>query len=193
MWNVVLDKELINEFTALLLRWNAKINLISKKTLYNISKRHIMDSIQLMKFVNQTNVVLTDFGSGAGFPGIILSYCGIKEVHLIEADSRKAAFLHEAARISPNKVYIHNARVESLTPWKSDIITSRAFTGLDNLLPITKEYFTNDSKGLFLYGSKEIEKIPIICKSNGFDYIKHQSITEDKSFIIEVKLHGTKS
>ena len=84
----------LNQYVEELIRWNAKINLISKNTIDDIWQRHILDSVQLQKYIPKENLVILDIGSGAGFPGIILGILTENKVFLVESDSRKCAFLN---------------------------------------------------------------------------------------------------
>src|SRR5579864_8505796 len=77
-------------YVELLTTWNARINLVGPRTLGDIWRRHVLDSAQLYPHIPQGTHLLIDLGSGAGFPGLVLSILGIPEVHLVEADARKA-------------------------------------------------------------------------------------------------------
>src|SRR5262249_9677834 len=83
-------------------------------------RRHLLDSAQLFPHVPREARVLVDLGSGAGLPGLILSILGVPEVHLVESDQRKCAFLYEAARITGAACKIHPVRIEKMPPLKAD-------------------------------------------------------------------------
>jgi chromosome partitioning protein len=70
--------------------------------------------------------VLLDLGSGAGFPGLVLALLGVPEVHLVESDTRKCAFLTEAARVTGTKITLHPRRLESLEAFPVDLSGSQA-------------------------------------------------------------------
>ncbi|MGU9987084.1 16S rRNA (guanine(527)-N(7))-methyltransferase RsmG, partial [Rickettsia sp. R1] len=91
--------EKLQIFQELVQKWNKAINLISENSTQNFWKRHILDSLQLMQYINDKEIHLVDIGSGAGFPGIILSIAGVAKTSLIEADLRKCIFLEKAAKI----------------------------------------------------------------------------------------------
>src|SRR6202046_1394945 len=95
----------LQDYVNLLKKWQAKINLISNSTILDVWKRHIIDSGQLMKYLSESENVI-DLGSGAGFPGMVLAILGIKNMTLVESDSRKVAFLKEVARTVEAKDYI---------------------------------------------------------------------------------------
>src|SRR5579871_1507956 len=83
----------LQTYVDLLTRWNTKINLVGADTLADVWRRHILDSGQLVRHIDRSVRSLVDLGSGAGLPGLVLAILGVPDVHLIEADQRKAAFL----------------------------------------------------------------------------------------------------
>jgi 16S rRNA (guanine527-N7)-methyltransferase len=97
----------LEDFVLLLLQENHKFNFIGESTIQNIWQRHILDSAQLLRFIDNKNLKIADFGSGAGFPGLILSILGVKEIHLIEKSFRKFECLIIARILSQNRQVIH--------------------------------------------------------------------------------------
>src|SRR5918912_3476535 len=98
---VPVSRETLDRLAAyldLLRRWQRTINLVGAATLDDPWRRHLLDSAQLLRFLPEGVRRLVDLGSGAGLPGLALAILGVPEVHLIESDRRKAAFLREAAR-----------------------------------------------------------------------------------------------
>ena len=90
----------LEAYAALLTLWSARINLIGRDTVADLWRRHILDSAQLLSFVPERARSMIDLGSGAGLPGLVLAILGVPGVELVEADSRKSAFLREAMRIT---------------------------------------------------------------------------------------------
>ncbi len=178
-------KKQIDEYQRLLLKWNEKINLISKNALNDFWQRHILDSLQLMQFISSHDIEILDIGSGAGLPGLILSFAGIKCVRLVESDSRKAAFLYEAAKISCNKVTVINDRIENLS-LACDVITARAFAELARIFELTKK-ITIRQKYLLLKGENYQKELANAQKTWLFDIEKYDSITSNKSKILAIK------
>jgi 16S rRNA (guanine527-N7)-methyltransferase len=142
----------LDAYVGLLQAWNRRINLVGATTMGDPWRRHILDSAQLLAFLPPDARSLVDLGSGAGLPGLILAILGVPEVHLVESDQRKAAFLREAARISGTSVQIHAERAERLGPLKADIVTARAVAPLPDLLDIAERFLSNHSICLFLKG-----------------------------------------
>lgn len=176
---------LFENYAALLVKWNQTINLVAKTTLDDLFVRHIEDSAQLYKLLDPEDVVV-DLGSGAGLPGMILSYMGVREVYLVESDKRKAAFLYEASRISPNKVMIINDRIENATNLQPAVITARALASLTKLLEFAVNIgFTK--KCLFLKGKNYQSEIDEAQIKYNFKYNVYNSTTENNSCILEIR------
>ncbi len=139
-------------YAELLCRWQKAINLVGPSTVPDLWRRHFADSAQLFELVPSTARVLVDLGSGAGFPGMVLALLGVPEVHLIEADRRKATFLREVARATGATVTVHADRIEAVPPFAADVITSRACAPLEKLLGLAEPFRRTDTLGLFLKG-----------------------------------------
>jgi 16S rRNA (guanine527-N7)-methyltransferase len=181
------SRETFEKFIALLLQWNEKVNLIANSTIDSIWQRHIEDSAQLINLIPNKQISLIDVGSGAGFPGLILSFLGVKEVHLIESDGRKVAFLKAAAELTSNKTVIHQGRIENLLPWKSDVITARAVAPLHKLIHLTYDFIMQSKHILFLKGENYQIEIDQAQHKWDFDYNLYPSITNDQARIISIK------
>src|SRR3979490_362291 len=104
----------LDRFVELLLQWQAKTNLVAPSTLPNLWTRHISDSLQLLSLAPSAKTWV-DLGSGGGFPGVVLA-CALAEmpsanVHLIERNAKKAAFLREAIRVTSAIGTVHLADI----------------------------------------------------------------------------------
>lgn len=146
-------------YVELLGAWNSRINLIGRSTMGDIWRRHILDSAQLYPLLPARTRVLLDIGSGAGLPGLVLSVMGIAEVHLVEADQRKAAFLREAVRVTGAPASIHAERVEKMPGFFVDAITARAVADLGQLIEISKKFRSRQTLCLFLKGESAGEEL----------------------------------
>ncbi len=186
--NLIVSREIqekLLEYVAILTKWNSGINLISSGDLEKIWERHIIDSIQLLKYIDNVNIEVLDIGSGAGFPGIVLSLSGIKKVTLVESDQRKVVFLNQVKKISPNEISIINDRVENLKDINCDILTSRAFSSLDKLFSMCCNFNIKD-KMLLHKGSSFEEELDQAKKHWLFDLKIHDSITSGMGKILEI-------
>ena len=117
-------------YADLLRKWQPKINLIAPSTLPDLWARHFEDSAQLLQLVPECTKRIADMGSGGGFPGLVLAILTGIETHLIESDSRKGAFLREAARLTDAPVTLHTKRLEAMPSLGADLITARALAPL---------------------------------------------------------------
>ena len=144
----------IRQYAALLCQWNPKINLVAPSTLPNLEERHILDSAQLAPHLAlQTPLEILDVGSGAGLPGLILAI--LLPGHrftLAERDQRKAAFLHTAIHsMGLANVKVHAADVKSME-YQYDVITSRAWAELIDILTLTSPFLKEQGSWLLLKG-----------------------------------------
>lgn len=176
----------LEDFVALLLAENDNFNFIGKSTVENIWERHILDSAQLLRFIPNPNVKFADFGSGAGFPGIVLSILGLREIHLIEKSFRKSEFLRRAKLFSQNRVFVHQSKLEELSKLEFDCVVSRALAPLDQLLSYSQKFLKKDGYCLFLKGKNLEKEIELAKKTFQFEYELHPSLTSQESNIIKV-------
>jgi len=142
----------------LLLRWNTRINLISAETAAEIDQRHIADCAQLQPLLPQDGLI-ADLGSGAGLPGLVLAIMQPeREIHLVESDKRKAAFLIEAsAQLKLPMVRVHACRAENANLPPLSAITARALAPLATLLPHAAKFLALGGVAVFPKG-KTAEK-----------------------------------
>ena len=117
-------QEKLDCYVQLLIKWQARINLISSKTLPEIWHRHILDSAQLVSYLPKSTSVILDMGSGAGLPGVILAILTRHRLHLVESDSRKMAFMRTALRETGTSAILHEQRMETVPALRPDIITA---------------------------------------------------------------------
>jgi 16S rRNA (guanine527-N7)-methyltransferase len=148
-------RDRLETYVHLLMRWQKIINLVSNATLDEIWIRHVLDSAQLAVLVPRSIRKLTDMGSGAGFPGLVIAaFRPELEVTLIESDARKAAFLGEAGRrmelaIQPKVVV---GRIEAVPPTQAEIVTARALAPLTKLLDYAERHRAANAICLFHKG-----------------------------------------
>lgn len=143
----------LSAFKALLLTWNARINLVSAGDAANLDQRHIADSLQLLPLLPPRGCC-ADLGSGAGFPGLVLAAAEPERAwHLVESDRRKAAFLAEAARsMGLRNVTIHASRLEATTLPPLAALTARALAPLDVLLGHASRFLAPGGVAIFPKG-----------------------------------------
>ncbi len=143
----------LDTYLALLRHWQRAINLVGASTLDDPWRRHILDCGQLRAHVPEAAKTLVDLGSGAGLPGLVLAILGVPEVHLVESDRRKAAFLREAAiRLGLGGVTVHACRIEAAPALAADLVTARALAPLPRLLELAAPFLGPGTRCLFLKG-----------------------------------------
>lgn len=126
----------LEQYHALLLKWQERINLISPTTIPDAWSRHFVDSIQVLPLIPKGAKTLYDLGSGAGFPGMILAMARSDlSVTLVESDAKKCAFLQTVSRETGTKVSVANERIEKAAERLAapDVITARALASLESL------------------------------------------------------------
>jgi 16S rRNA (guanine527-N7)-methyltransferase len=149
-------------FAALLVKWQKAINLVAPDSIPDLWRRHMLDSASLFPLIPATARVLVDLGSGAGFPGLVLAIMGVPEVHLVESDTRKCAFLSEGARLfAPGRVTVHRVRIEAAPPIAADVVTARALTELPKLLAYTALFLKPDGICLFPKGRRVEDELTL--------------------------------
>ncbi|HPQ51022.1 MAG TPA: 16S rRNA (guanine(527)-N(7))-methyltransferase RsmG [Alphaproteobacteria bacterium] len=181
-------------YKALLLRWSKAINLVASSTLKDIESRHFKDSLQLLPYIPLEATTLFDFGSGAGFPALVLAMArGNLEVHLFESDQRKCSFLSTVSRETLIPVIIHNERVENVdikTLPVPDVITARALASLMELLGLSQKWWDVEQGGssslilIFPKGEKAAEEIKMAKALYGFDLEQIPSETDSRASLL---------
>ena len=177
----------IKIFVDELLKANKKHNFISKSTENNIWNRHILDSAQLVKFINFSKGSLSDLGSGAGFPGLILALFNTNKdfhVKLYEKSPVKRAFLEDVCNKLSIKVQLRGNIYEEIID--SDYIVTRAFKKLEAIIQVSREIAKKSHKLIILKGQNAQEDLKKAFKKEKYDYKLENSITNKDSKIIIV-------
>jgi 16S rRNA (guanine527-N7)-methyltransferase len=174
-------------YAELLIRWSARINLVGRDTLADLWRRHILDSAQLHRFIPNSARNLIDLGSGAGLPGLVLAILGMPGVELVEADSRKAAFLREAARVAVAEVTIRPCRVQAVPPHPADIVTARACAPLDRLLYLAAPFLAPDTLCLFPKGERFNEELTLARKAWTMNVSVEQSLSDRRGVVLRLQ------
>jgi len=177
----------LEAYAELLTRWSARINLIGRDTIADLWRRHILDSAQLRAFVPDRARNMIDLGSGAGLPGLVLAILGVPGVELLEADSRKCAFLREAARITEALVTLRPCRIEAVSPHPVDFVTARACAPLDRLLGLAEPFLAPDSECLFLKGERVGEELTLARKRWTMTPSLHQSRSDPRGVVLRLQ------
>ena len=170
-----------------LLKANTKHNFISKSTENSIWHRHILDSAQLVKFIDFSKGSLSDLGTGAGFPGLILALFNTREdfhVKLYEKSPVKRAFLEYIIKKLSIKAQTFGNIYEKEI--KSDYIVARAFKKLEAIIQVSREICKKPHKLIVLKGQNAKNDLKKAFKKEKYDYKLENSITDEDSKIIIV-------
>jgi len=184
--------ERLTEYEALLKKWNPKINLISRNTVDDIWHRHFADSAQLYQHIGENCKKWLDFGSGAGFPGLVVAAMAV-EKHpdtrfiLVESDHRKAAFLMTVSRALGLSATVKTDRIEAIPAQNADIITARAVASLDQLLKWAAPHAQKTSVLLFPKGNSYESELTAARKHWHIEVETTPSVTDSSSVILRIK------
>ena len=180
----------LKKFHNYLLLYNKKYNLIAKSTENSIWLRHILDSAQIIRFISDfKNLKIADFGTGAGFPGLIIGLYNENvrfHVKLYEKSPVKRAFLKNIKE----KLDIKGIDIENDVYEKekivADVIVCRAFKKLEEILKISREIVKKPHKLIILKGKNAQSEINNVSLGSNWSYKIEKSITDHDSKIIIV-------
>ena len=183
----------LDRFVALLLDWHSRMNLIAASTVPTLWTRHIADSLQLLAIAPQARK-WADLGSGGGFPGLPIA-CALAEqnsaeVHLIESNKKKAAFLREAVRVTGAPAVVHAERVADFAQasrGELDAVTARALAPLPELLSIAYPLLKRGALGLFPKGQDVEAELTQATKCWSIQASLVPSRTDPKSRVVVIR------
>ena len=177
----------IKIYLSELLKANKKHNFISKSTENIIWHRHVLDSAQLVKFIDFSKGSLSDLGSGAGFPGMILAlFNNNKDFHvkLYEKSPVKRAFLMDISKkLSINVEILSDVYQDFID---TDYIVSRAFKKFEAIIQVSREIAKKSHKLIVLKGQNAQQDLKKAFNKEKYDYKLENSLTNENSKIIIV-------
>jgi 16S rRNA (guanine527-N7)-methyltransferase len=179
-------------YADLLRRWQAKINLVAPNTLGELWLRHFADSAQVQAAAPEARI-WADLGSGAGFPGLVTALLlkgqSGANVHLIESDQRKGAFLRAVSRETSAPAQIHIGRIETILPeleGSIEAVSARALAPLPDLVRLTANSLEKGAKGVFLKGEDWREELTPLEPETNFSFSTIDSRTHPRARLILV-------
>lgn len=191
--------ERLKTYEKSLHEWQKRFNLVSNASLEHAWERHFLDSAQLFKLIPDGTRTLVDFGSGAGFPGMVLAIMAAEKTpylnfRLVESIGKKTLYLNEVKKIAGlNNVEIVNDRIENIETMAADVITSRAMCSLKELLKYARKFAGPQTVGIFPKGKKYSEEISEARKEWSFDCrIVPSEVSEEGVVLVITKIKKLK-
>ena len=181
-------------FISMIIEKNKEINIISQETAKNqiIRDRHIVDSAQIIDFVDLNSDTTTDLGTGGGMPGIIIAIIlkNMKKdikVHLYEKSHHKSAFLREVSRKLKLKTEIFQENIFDLKNLETGTIMSRAFKPMPVVLDLVYKNFSSFKNLIFFMGKNGKKVFENSLKDWDLEYTEKKSLTNEDSFLLNIK------
>ena len=182
---------LLVQYVAMLVKWNAAINLVSHASIKEVWTRHIVDSIQVFNF-GHTAKHWVDLGTGGGLPGLVVAILAQQlapemRITLVESDQRKAAFLRQASQMLGVRTHVIADRIEAVPPLGADIVSARALASLSVLCGFAKRHLARDGLAIFLKGKSAATEISEAQASWQFLLESHSSVTDPSATVLLVR------
>ena len=181
-------------YTSMVLEKNRQINLISQKTeKKNIFfDRHLLDSAQIIDFIDLNSNTTTDLGSGGGMPGIIIAIIlkNLKKntkIHLYEKSHHKSHFLRDVSKKLKLKTEIIQKNIFEIKNLQTGTIMSRAFKPMPIVLDLVNENFSSYKNLIFFMGKNGKKILEKSLKDWDLEYTEKKSLTNQDSFLLNIK------
>jgi len=180
------------QYEDLLIKGNKSLNLIGSSTINNIWERHFLDSVQVIDFIDKNQKTLVDLGSGAGFPGLVLSILAKErkiplKIKLIEKSKRKINFLKEIiTKLNLNAVAINQNVEDEKFHFTDDTFVARAFKPLPKIFELMHNKVQKLKKIIIFLGKNGQDGLLQASKNWDIKYKQRMSVTSSDSFIIEI-------
>ena len=195
--NLNVSRETCNELESLISmiqEKNKEINIISRKLIEKdqIRERHIIDSAQIIDFVDLNCNTTSDIGTGGGMPGIVIAII-IKNLKremkfvLYEKSYHKSLFLRDVSRQLNLDVEVIQDDIFSIKKINSGTIMARAFKPLPIVLDLVSKNFESYKNLIFFMGKNGDEVLKNTLKNWDFDYNQKKSLTSADSFLLNIK------
>jgi len=180
------------KYEELLIKSNKSLNLIGKSTLKNIWHRHFLDSFQVIDLIDKNQKTLVDIGSGAGFPGLVLSIIAKDKkiplkIKLFDKSRKKINFLKEViAKLNLNADAINQNVEDKKFQFDDDVFVARAFKPLPKIMELIHNKAENLKKIIIFLGKNGQQVLLQASKNWDIQYKQRMSVTSSDSLIIEI-------
>ena len=184
--------EKLKKYLNLIKIWQKKFNLVSQNSFEFIWERHFLDSVQVIDFIDKNSNRIVDLGSGAGFPGLVLSIVAKErkiplKIKLIEKSKRKINFLKEIiTKLNLNAVAINQNVEDEKFHFSDDTFVARAFKPLPKIFELMHNKAQKLKKIIIFLGKNGQDGLLQASKNWDIKYKQRMSVTSSDSFIIEV-------
>ena len=164
-------------YISLLSAWQKRMNLVSTSSMKDVWLRHVLDSAQLFTHLKRRGGTTLDLGSGAGFPGLVLSIMGVSGLVLVESNKKKCKFLEKVVFETGCEAKIYNGRIESFSLEQNvSCVIARALAPLEKLLNYSYPHISSTGVCFFLKGHNYQQELTQAKKSWNMSVVKHFSI-----------------
>ena len=183
----------LNKYEKALIKANTNVNLIGKSTIPQIWTRHFLDSAQVVDLIDENQKTVVDIGSGAGFPGLVISIIAKDrksslKIKLIEKSTKKIIFLKKIIKELKLNTEVYNENVnEKNFRFVDDFFIARAFKPLPIILELIHKKAKNFKKAIIFMGKTGHQELLRASKSWDIKYKQTKSITSNDSTILEIK------
>ena len=176
----------IDFYLSSIIEYNKHTNLVGKSTIENIWDRHVLDCLQLTKYIINKKLKILDMGTGAGLPGVLFSIVGYQRVLMVDSVKKKTDFVRKIIKELSLTAKIQNKRIEKSPTSQHDIIVSRALAPLVKLLTYARMYSNKKTTSLFLKGRNANSEIDIASKVYFFEFEKIKSLSSDDGCVLKI-------
>lgn len=188
----------LESFAALLKRWNAVQNLVSRETVNALWSRHILDSLQILPLLRPADERFLDVGSGGGLPALPLAIAqkgGPARITMVEPIGKKVAFLRQVVRELDLSADVHAGRTDSFDSRETatdgvradfDVITSRALAALPTLLELIHPFFGPETRAILHKGRDHAVELAESRLAWEFDVVITKSATDEAGVLLEI-------
>ena len=176
----------IDFYLSSIIEHNKHTNLVGKSTIENIWDRHVLDCLQLTKYIINKKLKILDLGTGAGLPGVLFSIVGYPKVLMVDSVKKKTDFVRKIIKELSLTAKIQNKRIEKSPTSQHDIIVSRALAPLVKLLTYARMYSNKNTTSLFLKGRNASSEIDMASKIYFFEFEKIKSLSSDEGCVLKI-------